>query len=413
MLWHRASREQLAASISRLPLALAAGHPEFQLRRFAPGSGFTVKGKEVSEDFSEQALLDQLVREHVVVAIGGDRYRGPDIELGFNVRSYESPRMPSYRYVPEMRGHPSLEMGGVTFNVHSKTVEIEDVRQAFIAVADALRCVVHGHLNSHSLRSMLSGRELPSPKHDGLPHQTGLLQVFGAELLVQLGVEDRIERYSRVLRSGAVLLELTPSGDFDAARPDHVARLERQLADLPELYPGPMTGLEEEEERPDVQADGRAAFRAAGGQRLRAALVLGYARDGVPVDPGQGPLELHFEGGVVLHSWPVYGDTALRLGPLPEAAAAWVGPEGVSETLALLPLEGAPLGRCRSGGAVAVGGFGSMSPQGWELRFEGQALYTFRRLSGLEAEVALGSGRPDFGVKSENWKLDWFELGTE
>ena len=388
-----------------LPSLLANIHPEFALRRFAKGSGFVVQGKELSSDFSVAALLDQLQREHVVVAIGGERFQGPDIELGFNVRAYESPRMPSPRYEPRQREHPCNAMGGVTFNVHSKTVGIEDVRRAFVAVAGALEGLVCGTLNSYPLMRALRDRALV-PMADELPVSSGLLQVFAPEVLIQLGVKERSKEYTRELESGAVLLELTPSGDFDPGNPQDVARLEGQLAALPELYPGDALG--EEEERQDALADGKAALRQALGRRLQAVLLLGHAREGVAVDPGHGPLELHFQGGLILHTWPVYGETALRLGPLPEQSARWIGPAGVPETLTLEPLQGAPLGLCLREALVAMAGFWEPSPRAWRLDFEGQLLFAFYGAE-LEAGVSLGE-RPDFGIKSKDWKLDWLPV---
>jgi hypothetical protein len=384
---------------------MAAIHPEFALRRFAKGSGFTVKGKELSSDFSVAALLDQLQREHFVVAIGGERFEGPDIELAFHVRAYESPRRRSPRYQARNREHPCHAMGGVSFNVHSKTVDIEEVRRAFVAVAGALDGLVCGTLNSYPLMRALRERVLV-PTTDEVPVSSGLLQVFAPEVLIQLGVKERSKEYTRELESGAVLLELTPSGDFDPGNPQDVARLEGQLAALPELYPGGALG--EEEERRDALVDGKAALRQALGRRLEAVLVLGHARDGVAVDPGHGPLELHFQGGLILHTWPVYGETALRLGPLPEQSARWTGPEGVRETLTLEPLQGAPLGLCLKEALVAMAGFWEPSPRAWQLDFEGQLLFAFYGAE-LEAGVSLGE-RPDFGIKSKDWKLDWLPV---
>ena len=409
MIWHRASREQLAASIAKLPSLLAAIHPEFGLRRFAKGSGFVVKGKQLSSDFSFAALLKQLQEEHVVVAIGGERFEGPDIELAFHVRAYESPRMPSPRYEPRQREHPCNAMGGVTFNVHSKNVGIGEVRRAFVAVAGAMEGLVCGTLNSYPLMRALRERERV-PAADEVPVSAGLLQVLSREVLIQLGVEARSQGYTRELESGSVLLELTPAGDFDPGNPQDVARLERHLAELPELYPGDALDVEEDERR-DALSDGKAALRQALGRRLEAVLVLGHARDGVALDPGHGPLELHFQGGLILHTWPLYGDTALRLGPLTEHSARWTGPEGVPETLTLESLQGAPLGLCLGEALVAMAGFWEPSPRAWQLDFEGQLLFAFLR-SGLEAGVSLGQ-RPDLGIKSKDWKLEWLPVEAE
>lgn len=206
--------------------------------------------------------------------------------------------------------------------------------------------------------------------------------------------------------AGSFALSAAPEGVFDASDPGHLARLDRLLDKVPQLFPGWNSSAPEA--TPDRLGQGARAVEGVLGRRLESAWVLTHTRQGVLMDRGHGPVELRFEGGAVVHTWPAGAGVALRPGPLPEHSVRWRDAAGRGNGLALERLGGAPTGGSLRRCWVALAGFFDLTPQGWQLGFGDRSVFCFSG-SGRhrEACVHIGAERPDFGFRSENWACHW------
>ena len=131
------------------------------------------------------------------------------------------------------------------------------------------------------------------------------------------------------------------------------------------------------------------------------------------MDVGQGPVELQFEGGAVVHSWPFANSTLLRAGRFEEEPAVWSRPDGAEERMDAIPIEGAPVGERveRISVAVCSAPHGSWAPS-WEFDFSGGTVIRVANSSGNgPATLEIDVPRQPRTTLGEDWV--WWEVSAD
>ena len=349
IIWHFTTPRSLATGAAEFATKVRDLHPAFHLRLFQRGSGFAPGLPKLTRDPTASALRESLRSEHSCGLFSGNSYDGPDLELSYITRTFENPRMDYPCFDPELRELPWIRWGAVLFNVHANHVTINEVRRAFRLLLECTPDIAYAELHSTALTDHLRDLNLPprAASRIGPARGPALVQAFGPSLEQQTGLDTLLTNaelgassFSRC--SGFLLLELCESGDFDADNPTHRRAIQRLYQLAPGLFPA------EEEQPPRFAAtlygpDSVTVLGPAIGRRLLSAGVLQHARDGTPVEPGQGPVELRFSDGLTLHSWPIAGGTRWCAGPLPEHQASWSLPGNTTDSLRLVTLRGDPV----------------------------------------------------------------------
>ena len=189
-----------------------------------------------------------------------------------------------------------------------------------------------------------------------------------------------------VRRPGHVLLELCAHGAFDPEDPAHPHTIRRLHAVVPALFPDP------EPPPPAIAAalagpSSEAVLAPVLGRTLVSASLLQYHRDATPLFPGQGPVELAFEGGTVVQA-------ARR-----------------RHSVALHPLDGAPLGHAlRRVHMARRPDSPSGDAIGWELVFSDHTTLRIANVMlGFQAHLAIDQPRRTMALQPD-YGLTWTEL---
>jgi len=414
-IWHRADESHLVDCAMQLRVGL-----ETQLEDQALSLVHIVEAnnapfsKRLDSAFAREDVERALLKHGGVCLVVGTDPEAPEVELCLSIPFWRQPRTYEVRYRPTERETEWNLRGAVTFNLHGGRWKADQARRIFEHAVRFVPSVEAAALHSRSLRSVVCKLapkvSPPASWEQDVLVPLGLVQYFSADALERIysstpNAQDEERLRLRRAPGGGAWLRCPGEGDFDPSVGTHRAWVKGVIDAIPAL--GISARPTSDPEWPDLVKEGTAALSAALGKRLLRLSYLQHLRDGCRIDDGHGPVELVFEGGVVVHTWPHGNDTRLVAGPLAEHHAEWRHPSGATDTLVLLPLDADAVGELLT--AVRFGarqGTGVQSPWAWELHFDGGAvLRMFNRESGASARISVGPDRPSrqSGSSESGW----------
>jgi hypothetical protein len=352
--------------------------------------------------------------------VAGSNPAKPDVEIGLNRRFFEQDFALADCYDPGARTSPLRGLACGLFHVHDAGVPDDAVQRWFMELVRRTPKVLYAAYETAALKG-LWGPEFtrPLPADDrGVERDVvagpALVRVFSDRLARDLRLEERLAPLQGATLRRAhdrVVMALRP--DFDAQDPAHrreaVARFERVPAfRRPRSEPGARE--EHRAERRLAWADAQRVGASLVGQVVDRVRVLELRHDGAPVSAGQGPVELHLGSGRVVHTWPQRSWLDLRDGPLPEHAAQWAEPDGVTTALQVVDVDWRAPGPIQGVWLGVSGCFDELSPFSWELGFGGVTLRSLQPTTGL-VELHVDRPRPVPNPDS-SMRREWHPVGV-
>jgi len=417
-IWHRADESHLIDCAMQLRVGL-----ETQLENQALSLVHIVEAKDARSSkrldsaFAREDVERALLKYGGVCLVVGKDPEAPEVELCLSLPFWRQPRICEVRYRSSERETEWNLRGAVTFNLHGGRWKADQARRIFEHAVHIVPLVEAAVLHSRSLWSVVCKLapkvSPPASCEEDVLVPLGLIQYYAVDALERLysstsSAQDDERLRLRRAPGGGAWLRCPGDGDFDPSVGTHRAWVSAVIDAIPAL--GILARPPSDPEWPDLVKDGTEALSAALGKGLLRVSYLQHLRDGCRIDDGHGPVELVFEGGIVVHTWPHGNDTKLVAGPLAEHYAEWRHPSGATDALVLLQLDAGAVGERLT--AVHFGarrGPGLQSPWAWELHFDGGAvLRVFNWEPGASARISVEPARPS--RQSGNSDLGWVSV---